>query len=163
MAMTSVLTSGQWGYPIQGLGSYGGAEEKKPSFMRFTSEQPEGRGARSRRRRAPSCKSLRASGRPAGGSGTPPPAPAVAPWSRRPSAGHWPRAPPPQTPEPAPPPLASDLSAPPRVSPRRPPAEAARVGGRPGPEPEPSPPNLCLGRGFGERRERGRRPRPAEA
>ena len=39
MAMTSVLTSGQWGYPIQGLGCYGGAEEKKPSFMRFTSEQ----------------------------------------------------------------------------------------------------------------------------
>ena len=37
--MTSVLTSGQWGYPIQGIGSYGGAEEKKPSFMRFTSEQ----------------------------------------------------------------------------------------------------------------------------
>ena len=37
--MTSVLTSGQWGCPIQGLGSYGGAEEKKPSFMRFTSEQ----------------------------------------------------------------------------------------------------------------------------
>ena len=34
-----VLTSGQWGYPIQGLGSYGGEEEKKPSFMRFTSEQ----------------------------------------------------------------------------------------------------------------------------
>ena len=38
MAVTGVLTSGQWGYPIQGLGSYGGAEEKKPSFMRFTSE-----------------------------------------------------------------------------------------------------------------------------
>ena len=38
MAMTSVQTSGQWGYPIQGLGSYGGAEEKKPSSMRFTSE-----------------------------------------------------------------------------------------------------------------------------
>ena len=40
MAVTGVLTlaSGQWGYPIQGLGSYGGAEEKKPSFMLFTSE-----------------------------------------------------------------------------------------------------------------------------
>ena len=42
MVMTSVLTSGQRGYPIQGLGSYGRAEEKKPSFMRmmwFTSKQ----------------------------------------------------------------------------------------------------------------------------
>ena len=39
MAVTGVLASGQWGYLIQGLGSYGGAEEKKPSFMRFTSEQ----------------------------------------------------------------------------------------------------------------------------
>ena len=39
MAVTGVLTSGQWGYPIQGLGSYGGAEEKKSSFMRFTSQQ----------------------------------------------------------------------------------------------------------------------------
>ena len=39
MAMTSVLTSGQWGYAIQGLGSYGGAEEKKPSCMWFTSKQ----------------------------------------------------------------------------------------------------------------------------
>ena len=39
MAVTSVLTSGQWGYPIQGLGSYDGAEEEKPSFMLFTSEQ----------------------------------------------------------------------------------------------------------------------------
>ena len=36
MAVTSVLTSGQWGYPIQGLGSY--AEEEKSSFMLFTSE-----------------------------------------------------------------------------------------------------------------------------
>ena len=38
--MTGVLTSGQWGYPIKGLVNYGVAEEKKPSFMRFTSEQP---------------------------------------------------------------------------------------------------------------------------
>ena len=37
--MAEALTSGQWGYPIQGLGSYGGAEEKKPRFMRFTSQQ----------------------------------------------------------------------------------------------------------------------------
>ena len=28
MAVSSVLTFGQWGYPNQGLGSYGGAEEK---------------------------------------------------------------------------------------------------------------------------------------
>ena len=39
MVVTGVVTSGQWGYPIQGLGSYGGAEEKKPSFNWFTSEQ----------------------------------------------------------------------------------------------------------------------------
>ena len=39
MAVTGVLTSGQWGYPIQGLGCYGGAEEKKPGYMRFTSRQ----------------------------------------------------------------------------------------------------------------------------
>ena len=38
MAMSGVLTVGQWGYPIQGLGSHCGAEEKKPSSM-FTSEQ----------------------------------------------------------------------------------------------------------------------------
>ena len=38
MAMSSVLTFGQWGYPIQGLGSYGGAEEEKPSSMRVTSD-----------------------------------------------------------------------------------------------------------------------------
>ena len=38
MAMPSVLTFGQRGYPIQGLGSHGGAEGKKPSIMRFTSE-----------------------------------------------------------------------------------------------------------------------------
>ena len=29
MAMTSVLTSGQWGYPIQGLGSYGGEQKRR--------------------------------------------------------------------------------------------------------------------------------------
>ena len=28
---SSILTFGQWEYPIQGLGSYGRAEEKKPS------------------------------------------------------------------------------------------------------------------------------------
>ena len=39
MVVTGVVTSGQWGYPIQGLRSYGGAEEKKPSFNWFTSEQ----------------------------------------------------------------------------------------------------------------------------
>ena len=37
--MSSVLTFGQLAYPIQGFGSYGGAEEKGPSCMRFTSEQ----------------------------------------------------------------------------------------------------------------------------
>ena len=39
MAMPRVLTFGQ--YPIQGLGSYhdGGAEEEKPSSMRFTLAQ----------------------------------------------------------------------------------------------------------------------------
>ena len=36
MAVSSVQTFGQMGYPIQGLGSYGGAEEKKPSCTRFT-------------------------------------------------------------------------------------------------------------------------------
>ena len=39
MVVTGVVTSGQWGYPIQGLRNYGGAEEKKPSFNWFTSEQ----------------------------------------------------------------------------------------------------------------------------
>ena len=39
MAMSSVLDFGQWGYPIQDLGSYGRAEEKKSSSMLFTSEQ----------------------------------------------------------------------------------------------------------------------------
>ena len=39
MVVTGVLTSGQWGYPIQDLGCYGGAEEKKPIYMRFTSRQ----------------------------------------------------------------------------------------------------------------------------
>ena len=34
-----MLTFGQWGHPIPGLGSYGRAEEKKPSCMRFTSKQ----------------------------------------------------------------------------------------------------------------------------
>ena len=35
--MPSVLAFGQWGYPIQGLGSYGGAEET-PQPYAFTSE-----------------------------------------------------------------------------------------------------------------------------
>ena len=39
MMVSSVLTSGQWGYPIQGLGSYGRATEKKHSCMLFTFEQ----------------------------------------------------------------------------------------------------------------------------
>ena len=39
MAVSSILTFGQWGYPIQGLGSYGEAEEKESSCMWFTSEQ----------------------------------------------------------------------------------------------------------------------------
>ena len=38
MAMSRVLPFGQGGYPIQGLGSYDGTEEKKASSMRFTSE-----------------------------------------------------------------------------------------------------------------------------
>ena len=42
MAVSSVKTLRQWGYPIQGLGSYGGAEEKKPSRVRFTSQQQTG-------------------------------------------------------------------------------------------------------------------------
>ena len=37
MVVTGVLTSGQWGYPIQDLGCSGGAEEKQPGCMRFTS------------------------------------------------------------------------------------------------------------------------------
>ena len=37
-AVPGVHTFGQWGYPIQGLGRYGGAEEK-PSSMQFTSER----------------------------------------------------------------------------------------------------------------------------
>ena len=38
MAVSSVLNFGQWGYPIQSLGSYGRAEEKIPRIMLFTSE-----------------------------------------------------------------------------------------------------------------------------
>ena len=37
--VSSVLTSGQWGYPIQGLGGCRGAEEKKSSCMWLTSDQ----------------------------------------------------------------------------------------------------------------------------
>ena len=41
MFMSSVLAVSQCGCPILHLGSYGGAEEKKPSrSMRFTSEHP---------------------------------------------------------------------------------------------------------------------------
>ena len=47
MAVSSVLTFGPWGggypwwryYPVQGLGIHGGAEEMKPSSIRFPSEQ----------------------------------------------------------------------------------------------------------------------------
>ena len=38
MSTSSVPAFGQWGYPIQGLGSYGGAEEKKPSSIRLISD-----------------------------------------------------------------------------------------------------------------------------
>ena len=38
MAVSRVLTFGQWGYPIQGLGS-SEAEEKKPSWMLSRGEE----------------------------------------------------------------------------------------------------------------------------
>ena len=46
---SGVLAFGQWECPIQGLGSYGGAEVKKPSSLRSTSQHP----AFSRRERQP--------------------------------------------------------------------------------------------------------------
>ena len=80
MAVSGVLTSGQLGYPIQGLGSYGGAEEKQSGCMRFTCEHdpslpsiepaPSGRTRRDQRRarrggipRAAGRRSIRAAGR----------------------------------------------------------------------------------------------------
>ena len=39
MSVSSALSFGPSEYPVKGLGSYGGAEEKKSRRMRFTSEQ----------------------------------------------------------------------------------------------------------------------------
>ena len=39
MAVSCVLTFGQWGYPIQGLRCHGGAGKNKRSCMLFTCEQ----------------------------------------------------------------------------------------------------------------------------
>ena len=48
---SGVLAFGQWECPIQGLGSYGGAEVKKPSSPRSTSRHPA--FSRRERRRQP--------------------------------------------------------------------------------------------------------------
>ena len=41
ITVSSVLTFGQWGHPIQGLGSYGGAEEMEPCIPLRSAQGPE--------------------------------------------------------------------------------------------------------------------------
>ena len=45
VAVSSVPALGPWGYPIQGLEIYSGAEEKRPRCMRLTSQHKQRGGA----------------------------------------------------------------------------------------------------------------------